>query len=235
MEIFPCVVSQLPTLHVGRGELPLTRFFPILPNIHLSKSRTFITTLLVQVKLCVPCPPASLPVPAGRRDGCHTATGAGELLSPHHTALGQRTYSVHLFKIPFCVTGGAAHLPAAERLWLEPSGEKSFLKRHLPTSASTQAFLTRIFLLRMRQRHTCPIQALGHLCLLTRVIQSTGAAPCWEEDEDFPGRPHCHPQTPPALGPGFCLYSVTLSGVRHNFLTLSKELLPLCHSLQPPN
>lgn len=235
MEIFPCVVSQLPTLHVGRGEVPLTRFFPILPNIHLSKSRTFITTLLVQVKLCVPCPPASLPVPAGRRDGCHTATGAGELLSPHHTALGQRTYSVHLFKIPFCVTGGAAHLPAAERLWLEPSGEKSFLKRHLSTSASTQAFLTRIFLLRMRQRHTCPIQALGHLCLLTRVMQSTGAAPCWEEDENFPGRPLCHPQTPPALGPGFCLCSVTLPGVRHNFLTLSKELLPLCHSLQPPN
>lgn len=157
MEIFPCVVSQLPTRSVGRGEVPLTHFLPILPNIHLSKSSTFITTLLVQVKLCVPCPPVSLPVPAGCRDVCHKATDAGELISPHHIALGQCMCSLYLFKLPFCVTSGAAHLPAAERLQLEPTGEKSFLKRHLPSSASIQAFLTWIFLLHEPETHLPPI------------------------------------------------------------------------------
>ena len=64
MKIFLWVVSQLPTPHTGRGEGPLTHLLPVLPNTHLSRSGTLITTLLVQGKPWTPCPPKSLPIPS---------------------------------------------------------------------------------------------------------------------------------------------------------------------------
>lgn len=146
MKIFPCVVPQLPTLRIGRGEVPLTRLVPILPNTHLSKSRTLIITLLVQVKLCVPYPPASLPFPCSGQDmgkAPHRASSAGQqpLSTAWHPVLNPSSQAWRALKLPY---SASCREPS-----VEPRQERGFLwgKQSPPVPhASTPAFLNTDFL-----------------------------------------------------------------------------------------
>lgn len=147
MKIFPCVVPQLPTLRIGRGEVPLTRLVPILPNTHLSKSRTLIITLLVQVKLCVPYPPASLPFPCSGQDmgkegsaqsqQCWAAAPSAHPGTP--CSILQARPGAH----------SSCHSASCREPSVEPRQERGFLwgKQSPPVPhASTPAFLNTDFL-----------------------------------------------------------------------------------------